>query len=232
LDEELALLPGVFTPRLYEQLTRLGSWAPFAAAAKLLQNFTGVAVGAAPERRKTASAGAALVRVQARECERLEQAMPLPPVGPAKQLLRVDGAMVPLVGKGQWAEAKTLAMGRVEAPVLNKQGEPEVHCVELSYFSRLAEIDSFIQQAYVEIHRRGVERAGTVSAVVDGADWCQSFLDFYRPDARRILDFPHAGGRVKEVGRVIYGEANPAGKEWESKQCTSSSMREQRRCWR
>jgi len=31
-----------------------------------------------------------------------------------------------------------------------------------------------------------------VAGVVDGAEWCQAFLDAHRPDAVRILDFPHA----------------------------------------
>lgn len=33
-------------------------------------------------------------------------------------------------------------------------------------------------------------------AVTDGADWIQSFIDLHRPDAMRILDFPHAAGHL------------------------------------
>jgi hypothetical protein len=40
--------------------------------------------------------------------------------------------------------------------------------------------------------RRGVETAGRGAGVVDGSDWCQQFLDLYRSDAIRILDFLHA----------------------------------------
>jgi hypothetical protein len=31
-----------------------------------------------------------------------------------------------------------------------------------------------------------------VGAVVDGAVWCQTFLDYHYPEAVRILDLPHA----------------------------------------
>ena len=42
------------------------------------------------------------------------------------------------------------------------------------------------------MHRRGVSQAKAVCAVTDGADWIEGFLDLHRPDAVRILDFPHA----------------------------------------
>ncbi len=32
--------------------------------------------------------------------------------------------------------------------------------------------------------------------MTDGAGWLQSFIDLHRPDAQRILDFPHAAERV------------------------------------
>src|SRR2546422_501006 len=44
LDEELGLLPGSLTPRLHEQLVRLGSWMEFRPAATLLAAFTGAQV--------------------------------------------------------------------------------------------------------------------------------------------------------------------------------------------
>ncbi len=51
LDAELALRPGSLTPRLTEQLVRLGTWMPFAPAAALLSAFTGVRLRAATARR-------------------------------------------------------------------------------------------------------------------------------------------------------------------------------------
>jgi len=42
-----------------------------------------------------------------------------------------------------------------------------------------------------------VSQAKAVCAVTDGADWIQGFVDMHRPDAVRILDFPHATEHVK-----------------------------------
>jgi hypothetical protein len=114
---------------------------------------------------------------------------------------------------GEWAEVKTLVIGEVAKPVLER-GEWAVHSRELSYFSRLADSDSFGRLALVETHRRGTERAGQVAAVTDGAEWEQGFIDLHRPDAVRILDFAHPAERINQVGQALYGEGTPQANEW------------------
>jgi hypothetical protein len=100
-----------------------------------------------------------------------------------------------------WAEARTLALGE---PVLatTSEGQQIVQTKALSYFSRLADSATFGELAASEIHRRGVETAGQVGAVVDGAEWCQTFIDLHAPEATRILDFPHAAGYVDAIGQT------------------------------
>ena len=86
--------------------------------------------------------------------------------------------------------------------------------VELSYFSRRADHVTFTRLATVETHRRGVEAAGAVCGVVDGADWCQQFFDAHRPDAIRILDFSHAAGYLAQIAQAAYGPGTAAATEW------------------
>jgi len=206
------LLPGNLSPRLQEQLVRLGTWMPFGRAAEMLAAFTGVVVSEPTARRQTEEAGAAYVVLQTAEMERLEKELPPSPPGPEKQLLSVDGAMVPLV-HGEWAEVKTVAIGVIEKPVF-ENGEWVVHTRELSYFSRLADAETFARLALVETHRRGVERAGKVAAVTDGAEWEQGFTDFHRADAERILDFTHGKDYVQGMGEAVWGEGSAEVKEW------------------
>jgi len=212
LDEELQLLAGHFTPSVYEGMTRLGIWMPFARAVKEMKYFWRVSVTGPTVRRTTEAAGAAYVAVQTAEVEQLERTLPPPPPGPARQLMSVDGAYVPLVHKG-WAEVKTLALGTVGEPVLEK-GEPIVHTTELSYFSRLAEAEEFERLALVETHRRGTETAHQVCAVTDGAEWEQGFIDSHREDAVRILDFSHAAEYVAAAGQAVLGEGTPVFQAW------------------
>lgn len=218
LDEELGLLPGSLTPRLQDDLTHLGTWMPFPKAVKTLKRFRGVEISEATGRRHTEGNGAAYVAVQDAEVARIEQGLPPAPAGPAKQLLSVDGTMVPLVG-GEGAEVKTLVLGEIEEPVLEK-GEWVVHARNLSYFSRLADAETFAQLALVEAHRRGVETARQVIAVTDGAEWEQGFIDYHRADAVRVLDFPHAGEHIGRMGAAVWGVNTPATKQWVSTHMT------------
>jgi hypothetical protein len=101
----------------------------------------------------------------------------------------------------------------VQPPVVER-GEPVVHTTGLSYFSRLTDAETFGRLATVETHRQGVEHAGRVCGVTDGALWEQGFLDFQRPDAIRILDFPHATEHLAAAGQGLHGEATPALHAW------------------
>lgn len=213
LDEELQLLPGRLTPTLQENLVRLGAWMPFEKAGQLLADFMRLkAVSEPTARRQTQAAGAAYVALQTQAVEELEQTAPLPRAAPAKLGVEVDGALVPLVG-GEWGEVKTLLIGEVSPPEFVK-GEKQIRLRALSSFSRQADCQTFTRLALVETHRRGLERAGQVGAIHDGAEWIQGFLDFHCPGARRILDFPHAGEHVAIIGQGAYGQGTPENSAW------------------
>ncbi len=212
LDQELALLPGMLSPRLQEGLARLTIWMPFERAARELGWFYGVTVGTETARRLTEAAGAALVAVETAVAARLAAETPAPPAGPRVQQLSADGAMVPLVG-GEWAEAKTLAIGTVDA-TRGPDGVVVVETTEVSYFSRLTDAETFGQLALVETHRRGTATAGTVVAVQDGSAWAQGVVDLHRPDAVRILDFPHAVEHLNAAAQASYGEGSAAAVAW------------------
>lgn len=191
---------------------RLGSWMPFARASQELQYFRHVAVSRPTVERLNEAAGAAYVRFQTVEVERIEKELPPAGVRPAQQLLSVDGAMVPLVG-GEWAEVKTMVLGEV-LPAVEVKGAVEVQTTQHSYFSRLTDSDTFQRLSLVETQRRGVETAQAVGAVTDGSDWIQGFVDYHRPDAVRILDFPHAGEHLNTIAQSIWGEGSAPAQTW------------------
>lgn len=219
-------MPGSLTPTLVAGLARLGTWMPFGRAAQLLGEFWQVPVSAATARRRTEATGAAYVEVQASEVEALEREQregdggppsagsrsPEVPAGPPVQQLSVDGAFVPLLG-GLWGEVKLLTLGTVGAPVW-EDGEWRVHAGDLSYFGRMTDHQTFGRLAQVELHRRGTERAGRVAAVMDGAEWQQGFVDLHRPDATRILDFPHAAEYVAKIGQAAFGTGTATTAAW------------------
>ncbi len=213
LDEELQLLPGKLTPREHERLVRLAGWIPsFERAVELFEDFLGIEVGKITSQRYTEAAGAVYEQIQKEVVEDLERHMPPACEGGEKMQISADGAMVPLL-HGVWAEVRTLVIGEVQ-PAVEEQGERVVHTRNLSYFSRKVSAQEFGRLALVEIHRRGVENAKQVAAVMDGADWEQSFVDFHCPRAIRILDFPHAAEHINQIGESLHGEHTPESQVW------------------
>jgi hypothetical protein len=201
LDDELGLLPGQLTPRLQEGLVRLSSHIPsFGKAAVEFAYWTQVDIHRTSACRITEAAGATVVALQTAEAQSILHTHPRPAHVASRLLLSVDGAMVPLL-HGQWAEARTLVVGEPQV-ITRADGQAQVQTTALSYFSRLTDSTTFAELATVEMQRRGVETADQVGAVVDGAEWCQTFLDLHAPQAQRILDFAHAAGYVDAIGQT------------------------------
>lgn len=205
---------------LQEQAVRLGQAVPsFAEAAGILECFTGVRLDASTVRRLTERAGTVLLAEETAAAERPAVSPEGPAAAPPPLFLAVDGAFVPLQHK-EWREVKTLVIGVPEPAqqLPRARAEQETRCGELSYFSRCTDVHTFCQQAEVEVRRRQVRVAPAVAGATDGADWCQTVLDYHAPDAVRILDLPHAGGYVAKCGQVLFGPESPTGAEWVSEQ--------------
>jgi hypothetical protein len=223
------------TPLQQEHLVHLALWVSFPKAVKLLNRLMGVQVSEATARRQTEAAGAAYEAVQNEQASQLlhEQEKKSkkgraksgqPPTRPVtepatKLLLSSDGAMVPLVG-GVWAEAKTVVIGEVHSKekVCKQRPEQQVEVVNLSYFSRLTDSETFGRLATVETERRGVGLAKEVCAVQDGAEWIQGFVDLHRPDAVRILDFAHAADYLSDIAELLRAAGSPLPQEWQVQQ--------------
>lgn len=163
---------------------------PFDKVTEMMEEMVSVQTNQETVRRLTEQIGSWMEAAQIAEIDadsepELEEKLPL-----QRCVFSADGAMISLVNK-QWVETRTVAIGEPQEK-LNADGERGIHVGKLSYFSRLADASTFTNLAEVEIRRRKVREAKEVCAVMDGADWCQLFTERHRPDAVRILDFPHA----------------------------------------
>jgi hypothetical protein len=163
---------------------------PFAQASSLLTLLLGVQAGKETVRRLTEQAGRQVeeAQTQAAKAPWQEETTTIAP--PARLAMSADGAYVPLV-KGQWAEVRTLAIGKIKTSRASGK-KSETRASDLSYFSRMTSAERFTELAEVEMRRRKMVQAGEVCAVMDGAGWLRGLVDVHRPDALRILDFPHA----------------------------------------
>jgi hypothetical protein len=174
----------------------------------LLYFLTGISTSPETVRRLTEEAGTAQVAIEQQDLEELERSCPPEPVGPPIQQLSADGAMVPLL-HGRWQEARTLVIGTVGQ---DQAGVP--HTSDLSYCSRLCSADTFIRLSTLPTHERGTRGARTVVAVTDGAAWLQELIDEQRPDAVRILDFPHAVEYLSQAAQAAFGSGTREASVW------------------
>ncbi len=202
LDEELGLLPQRYTPRLLEQIVRLGTaCVSFAEAHGLLRDLLGAEVPGDTVRRLTEAAGRQAYAIEAAEAQALERNLERPPLTLVDRLQQVsiDGCMVPLL-EGEWAEVKNLVIGRLER---TSEG-PRARA--LSYFARLADSERFSREARLEFHRRGTENAREVVAVTDGAEWIPAVLEEHCPGALHIIDWNHAASYLRAAGQALFGQ--------------------------
>lgn len=177
----------------------LATWMPFAHAANMLETVVGVQVSEATVRRHTEQAGKVCEALQNAQSQQTASEQTAREDAPCRLVLSADGAFVSLL-RGVWAEVRTLAIGEV-----NETGE-RAKTIKMSYFSRMTDAQTFEKLAEGETKRRQVLCASQVAGVMDGADWLQGLLDLHRPDALRILDFPHAAQRVSAILETLQQE--------------------------
>jgi hypothetical protein len=194
-------------------MTRLGSKLPFQEAADELAAGYHTAISEPTCRRTTHRSGHAAEAIACAEVERLEKEAPDPAATPDKLLVSADGSYIHLTN-GNWQEVKSVATGEFESEEQTTGAEKPVKTTAISYFTRSYEIRDFERYALGELHRRGLEKAQTVVAVNDGAQWIQSFIDYHCPQAVRIIDFAHALSYVSDAGKAIWDEGSDAFKTW------------------
>lgn len=207
LDERFQVPSEQVLPKVLEWGVRLALGRSFEQAATEMAIQHQVAIGGETLRRYAETLGAIQEQREQDEVDHLLKTAPLPPVAPPRLVASVDGGMVRLCG-GTWAEIKLVAIGTPEA-----HGE-EMRTTHLSYCARLADAETFADASLGELHRRGVETAGEVEAVTDGAEWLQGYFDLHRPNAVRVLDFFHAAERLQKIGVLVFDEHPATAQRW------------------
>jgi hypothetical protein len=83
-----------------------------------------------------------------------------------------------------------------------------------SYAAGLEPAPAFGQRLALEAHRRGLEGAGAVAVLGDGAAWIWHLAEEHFPHAIQIVDWFHASERVWELGRALWGAETAETTAW------------------
>ena len=96
-----------------------------------------------------------------------------------------------------------------------KDGLPKAK--DLSYFSRMTDHQTFGRLATLETYRRATDKAAKVTAVVDGADWIQEFLDLQCQRAVRVIDWGHSSAYITRASQACFTDVGQAA-DWRGSQ--------------
>jgi hypothetical protein len=124
------------------------------------------------------------------------------------------------VGVVFWAEpgrhASTLAELRGVGEVGGERGRVWVDRPQgaITYVAGLLPAAQFGIRLYAEAVGRGLERAGEVVVLRDGAIWIWKLVEEHFPEAVQILDFHHARERVWAVAHAVWGEGSAKAAAW------------------
>jgi len=225
LDEKLELQPGSLTPLQLSYLMHFATVVSFERAAKFLMQHHGVYVSASTSRRQTEAIGAFAEEMQNKEAHAVllqgssssEKDAISEKTG--KKVISSDGSYISLRGKA-YAEVKTAVIGEVHENKRRQRLRPdqEVKMTNITYFSRMVHSETFTELAVGEVARRGFFQSKQICAVSDGAEWIQRFIDAYRADTVRILDFYHAAEYISTIAELVRDAGTTLPESWLAEQ--------------
>jgi hypothetical protein len=216
-DAELGIEQGSLSPGLAKMTARAAAAVPFAKAARLLADLAGLDLTTKRAERAAEAAGAAAAAAIDAQAEAIcsRQVIPLPPPGPAPDMLyiAVDGTGVPMVaaetedrkGKAEDGKARTREVKLAclfTQTTTDDDGRPVRDPRSSSYLATFDPAARFGQLVDAEARRRGSEHIRQPVILGDGAVWIWNLADELFPAATQIVDLYHAREHVHDLATL------------------------------
>jgi hypothetical protein len=216
-DAELGVAGASMSPGLAKMTARAAAAVPFAKAAGLLAELAGINLTVKRvERSAEATGTAAAAAINAgTDAIRARQVVPLPPPGPAPDMLyiAVDGTGVPMTaaqtegrkGKAEDGKARTREVKLAclfTQTTLDEEGRPVRDPRSSSYLATFEPAERFGQLLDAEARRRGYEHIRQPVVLGDGAAWIWHLAEEHFPAATQIVDLYHAREHVHELATL------------------------------
>jgi hypothetical protein len=219
-DREQGLSRLLWTPGVKALIAEAAGRLPYGEAVKVVERFTGLAVEESCAERIVAEVAG---RLRADEQALMQsydggEIRPLVSVAPKRLYVSMDGTSAHL--DGTWHEVKT---GVVYEARPGAEGLDE-GC-QARYVAASEPAARFGERLYLTAAQTGVEQAGEVVIVGDGAEWIWNLARHHYPEATHIVDYWHACEHLYALAQAIYGEGNVNGKRWAREHCRGLKAR-------
>jgi hypothetical protein len=217
-DAGLGVAGQSMSPGLRKMTARAAAAVPFTAAATLVGELAGITLtGKRAGRRAEADGQAAAQVIEARAAAiTARQVVPLPPAGPAPDMLyiAIDGTGVPMVpaetegrpGKGEDGRARTREVKLCccfTQTSTDEQGRPVRDPASSSYLATFAPAAAFGILMTGEARRRGAAHIRQLGILGDGAAWIWNLASQHFPEATQIADLFHAREHLHDLARLL-----------------------------
>ena len=216
-DTEPGVARASMSPGLAKMTARAAAAVPFAKAAGLLSELSGIQLTVKRVERSAEATGAGAAKAIGAQADAIcsRRVVPLPPPGPAPDMLyiAVDGTGVPMTaaetegrkgkaddGKARTREVKLACLFTQTA--LEDDGRPARDPGSSSYLATFQPAERFGQLTEAEARRRGCEHIRQLVVLGDGAPWIWHLAEEHFPAATQIVDLFHAREHVHELATL------------------------------
>lgn len=208
-DVVLGLARDSHSPGVRRLASRCGARLPFAEAAATLAETARIQLSASTVRTVTEAVGAQREAEQAGAIAAAwAEGLPAVDGAPPERLyVAMDGVRI-LGVAGAGREVKV----GVVVPVRRRAGQEWRE--RASYAAGLEPAERFGRRLALEAHRRGLETAGMIAVLGDGAAWIWVLAEEHFPGAVHIVDWFHASERIWALGRALYGPETAETTAW------------------
>jgi hypothetical protein len=206
-------------------MSKVGAYRPFGLGHEDLYEMADIRVSAKEVERVSQMVGSQAEVFHAAEAKASlsDKIVPIKPV--SRMYVCMDGTGVPVVkketagrqGKGTDGQAKTreVKLGCVFTQIgFDQSGHPVRDDASTSYTGAIESAEVFGQRIYQEAMRRGMNWAGEVCVLGDGAPWIWNIADEQFYGATQIVDLYHAREHYWNVAKACFGQERDTLHQW------------------
>jgi hypothetical protein len=213
-DISLDIVETSYSPGVRRLMSKVGAMRPFGLGHQDLDELAGIRVNAKEVERQSHIVGEQVEQFHSVQAEAAlsEKVVPIKPV--PRMYVSMDGTGVPVVKKetadrrgkdGGAAKTREAKLGCIFTQTgVDKEGRPIRDELSTSYVGAIETADDFANRLYREAKRRGLERAGEVCIIGDGALWIWNIADEQFHGACQIVDLYHAREHYWTVARGCF----------------------------
>jgi hypothetical protein len=227
VDPQLDVEDRDCSPGVRRMQALVGQDAPFDHGREQIKSLAGLEVTAKSVERTAEAIGADIAYREQNEIRKIVQ-LDLPIIlGEPIPILYVqmDGTGVPVVKKetegrkgkmdGQPAHTREAKLGCVFTQTAwDEEGHPVRDPDSTTYTGAIETAEEFGKRLYLEVWKRGWNRAEKKVVMGDGAQWIWNLAEVHFPGAVQIVDLYHARQHLWELARKLYPNNAVSQKAW------------------